>query len=592
MYIAVVPNRSSPPAILLRESFREQGKVKNRTLANLSAWSSDRVEALRQVLRGRLGPPAPRAGTALEIVRSWPHGHVAAVLGSVRRLDLERLLASTPSPPRALVVAMLVQRLLAPGSKLATARGLAEATRTSTLSAALKLPVVDEDDLYAALDWLLARQGAIEQALARRHLQAGQLVLYDVTSTYFEGRRCPLAKRGHSRDGKRDTLQIVFGVLTTAGGCRGAAGVLTNAAGCPVAVEVFDGNTGDPKTLTAVLTKVRQRFGLERLILVGDRGMLTAARIREELAGVEGLEWITALRAPAIQALVHSGALQLSLFDQQDLAEITHPDYPGERLIVCKNPLLAADRARKRQELLAATERDLALIALATQRAKRPLRGPAAMGLRVGKVLGRYKVGKHFTIEISARTFRYQRDEAAIAAEAALDGLYVIRTNVPARRLLAPETVRSYKRLAEVERAFRSLKTVDLHVRPIHHRTADRVRAHVFLCLLAYYVEWHMRQALKPLLFDDEDKAAAEALRSSIVAPAQRSPRAKAKAATKRTEDGLPVHSFQTLLADLATLTKNQVRLLGADGASLDILATPTPLQQRAFELLGVSAQL
>ena len=580
MYIAVVPNRSSPPAILLRESFREQGKVKNRTLANLSGWSSDRVEALRHVLRGRpLARPAPRAGAGLEIVRSWPHGHVAAVLGSVRRLDLERLLARAPSTPRALVVAMLVHRLLAPGSKLATARGLAEATRTSTLSLALKLPKVDEDDLYAALDWLLARQGAIEQALARRHLQAGQLVLYDVTSTYFEGRRCPLAKRGHSRDGKRDTLQIVFGVLT-------------NAAGCPVAVEVFDGNTGDPKTLTAVLTKVRQRFGLERLILVGDRGMLTAARIREELAGVEGLAWITALRAPAIQALVHSGALQLSLFDQQDLAEITHPDYPGERLIVCKNPLLAADRARKRQELLAATERDLASIATAIPRAKRPLRGSAAIGLRVGKVLGRYKVGKHFTIAITDRALRYERDAAAITAEAALDGLYVIRTNVPVGGMPASETVRAYKRLAEVERTFRSLKTVDLHVRPIHHRTADRVRAHVFLCLLAYYVEWHMRQALKPLLFDDDDKAAAEALRASIVAPAQRSPRAKAKAATKRTEDGLPVHSFQTLLADLATLTQNQVRPLGPDGVTLDVLTMPTPLQQRAFDLLGVSARV
>ncbi|MGH8700250.1 MAG: IS1634 family transposase [Burkholderiales bacterium] len=580
MYIAVVPNRSSPPAILLRESFREGGQVKNRTLANLSTWSSERIEALRHVLRGRpLGPPAARAGAGLAIERSWPHGHVAAVLGSVRRLDLERLLARAPSTPRALVVAMLVHRLLAPGSKLATARGLAEATRTSTLSPALKLPKVDEDDLYAALDWLLARQGAIEQALARRHLLAGQLVLYDVTSTYFEGRRCPLAKRGHSRDGKRDTLQIVFGVLT-------------NAAGCPVAVEVFDGNTGDPKTLTAVLTKVRQRFGLERLILVGDRGMLTAARIREELAGVAGLAWITALRAPAIQALVHSGTLQLSLFDQQDLAEITHPDYPGERLIVCKNPLLAADRARTRQELLAATERDLAGIATAIQRGKRPLRGAAAIGLRVGKVLGRYKVGKHFTIAITDRTLHSQRDAAGIAAEAALDGLYVIRTNVPADGWPAPETVRAYKRLAAVERTFRSLKTVDLHVRPIHHRTADRVRAHVFLCLLAYYVEWHMRQALKPLLFDDDDHAAGEALRASVVAPAQRSPRAKAKAATKRTQDGWPVHSFQTLLADLATLTQNQVRPLGADGATLDILTTPTPLQQRAFELLGVSARV
>ena len=332
---------------------------------------------------------------------------------------------------------MIVQRLLAPGSKLATARGFAEATRTNTLSPTSKLPAVDEDDLYAALDWLLPRQGAIEQALARRHSQAGQLVLYDVTSTYFEGRRCPLAKLGHSRDGKRDKLQIVFGVLT-------------NGDGCPVAVEVFDGNTGDPKTVTAALTKVRQRFGLERLILVGDRGMLTAARIREELAGVAGLEWITALRAPAIQALVHSGALQLSLFDQQDLAEITHPDYPGERLIVCKNPLLAADRARKRQELLAATERDLAVIAAATQRAKRPLRGQAQIGLRVGKVLGRYKVGKHFTIEITDRALRYPRDAAAIAAEAALHGLYVIRTNVAVARLPATETVRSYVDLQKV----------------------------------------------------------------------------------------------------------------------------------------------
>ena len=360
-----------------------------------------------------------------------------------------------------------------------------------------------------------------------------------------------------------------------------------------MAVEVFDGNTGDPKTVTAALTKVRQRFGLERLILVGDRGMLTAARIREELAGVAGLEWITALRAPAIQALVHSGALQLSLFDQQDLAEITHPDYPGERLIVCKNPLLAADRARKRQELLAATERDLAVIAAATQRAKRPLRGPAAIGLRVGKVLGRYKVGKHFTIDDHrprvALPARRGRDRRRSRARRAVCDSHECGRGAAGRRR---RRCASYKRLAEIERAFRSLKTVDLHVRPIHHRKADRVRAHVFLCLLAYYVEWHMRQALKPLLVRRRRPAAAEAARASIVAPAQRSPRAKAKAATKRTADGLPVHSFQTLLADLATLTQNQVRPLGADGATLDILTTPTPLQQRAFELLGVSARL
>jgi hypothetical protein len=405
------------------------------------------------------------------------------------------------------------------------------------------------------------------------------LVLYDVSSTYFEGRSCPLATLGHSRDGKPDRPQIVFGLLT-------------NAEGCPVAVEVFAGNTSDPKTLGSQIAKVRERFGLQRIVLVGDRGMITQARIDNDLAGVEGLDWISALRAPAIAGLVESGALQLSLFDRRDLAEISSLEFPRERLIVCKNPLLAEERSRKRLELLAATEQALARIAAATQRATRALRGQDQIALRVGKVLGRYKMGKHFTLSISDTAFTYARDEAAIQREAALDGFYIIRTSVEASRLSAEETVRSYKRLAQVERAFRSLKTVDLHIRPIHHRRAERVRAHVFLCMLAYYVEWHMRERLKPLLFDDEDHADAQTSRPSVVAPAQRSPRAAAKAAAKRTQEGLPVHSFRTLLEDLATLTKNRIRPKLNGAPSFDMLTTPTPLQQRAFSLLGTSPPL
>jgi len=426
------------------------------------------------------------------------------------------------------------------------------------------------------MDWLLARQARVEQALARRHLTDGSLVLYDVTSTYFEGRKCPLAKFGHPREGRRDKLQIVFGLLT-------------NAEGCPVAVEVFEGNTSDPKTVPAQIKKIRERFGIARVVLVGDRGMLTDARLREDLRPIEGLDWITALRAPAIQALAAGGTLQLSLFDQQDLAEITHPDYPGERLIVCKNPLLAEERARKRGELLEATERDLAQIAAATQRATRPLRGQTRIALRVGKVLGRRKMGKHFTLEITDTSFRAARNEAAIAREAALDGVYVLRTSVAADRLPTAEAVRSYKRLAAIERAFRSLKTVDLKVRPIHHRKADRVRAHVFLCMLAYYVEWHMRRALAPMLFDDDDPAAGEAARRSVVAPAQRSPRAKAKALTKRTDEGAPVHSFQSLLRHLRTIVKDRMRLKSDAAIEFDKITTPTPLQLRALDLLGVS---
>jgi hypothetical protein len=561
---------------LLRRTYRQDGKVKHETLGNLSRLPAATIALIRRAVRGdALVPP----DDAFDVIRSRPHGHVAAVVGTARKVGLPALLAATRSRERDLVEALIAARLLDPCSKLATARALGAATEESSLGARLGVVDADEDALYEAMDWLLARQGRVEQALARRHLTDGGLILYDVTSTYFEGRKCPLAKFGHPRDGKRDKLQIVFGLLT-------------NGEGCPVAVEVFEGNTGDPKTLPAQIKKIREQFAIARVVLVGDRGMLTDARLREDVRPIEGLDWITALRAPAIQALAAGGALQLSLFDQQDLAEITHPDYPGERLIVCKNPLLAEERARKRAALLEATARELATIAAATARAKRPLRGQARIALRVGKVLGRRKVGKHFTLEITDTSFRAARDEAAIAGEAALDGIYVLRTSVGADRLAPTEAVRSYKRLAAVERAFRSLKTVDLKVRPIHHRTADRVRAHVFLCLLAYYVEWHMRRALAPMLFDDDDPAAGEAARRSVVAPAQRSPRAKAKALTKRTEEGEPVHSFQSLLRHLRTIVKDRIRLKSDAAIEFDKITTPTPLQQRALDLLGVSLTL
>jgi transposase len=572
MYVESVPNRKSPPAILLRECFRKGGKVVKRTLANLSAWPATQIDSLRRVLKGEsLVSPSD----AFQIQRSAPHGHVAAALGTLRRLGLEPILSRTPCPERDHVVAMTVARILEPDSKLATARGLHPETATSSLAAVLGLvATIDETQLYHALDWLLERQQKIEKALARRHLTEGSLILYDVTSTYFEGRCCPLACFGHSRDERRGNLQIVFGLMT-------------NSQGCPVAVEVFDGNTADPKTVAPQVEKLRQRFRLKQVVLVGDRGMLTSARIREDLKPQEGLQWISALKSVQIQKLVEGGALQLSLFDERDLAEIQHPSFPGERLIACRNPLLAEERSRKRKELLEATQKQLNKIVVATQRKRKPLRGRKEIGLAVGKILGRFKMGKHFRLTIEEEGFRWERKEDKIEREAALDGIYVIRTSVPAETLSSEKVVAQYKGLSEVERAFRSLKSVDLKIRPIRHHLANRVRAHVFLCMLAYYVEWHMRQALAPMLFDEDDPPAAEARRKNIVSPAERSPRAKNKDARKRTDEGLPVHSFQTLLKDLATLTLNQVRI---GDQTMPMAATPTPVQQRALDLLKVSA--
>jgi hypothetical protein len=573
MYIEIVPNRNSPPALLLREGWREGKKVRKRTLANLTKWPAGLVEGLRLLLGG--GTAVPKFDEAFEVVRSRPHGHVAAVLGTLRRVALERLIAPQPSPQRSLVVAMVVARILDPRSKLATARGLGEETRWSTLGELLEAPSADEEALYAAMDWLVPRQPEIEAKLAKRHLEEGALVLYDVSSTYLEGHTCPLAHWGHSRDGKRDKLQIVFGLLC-------------NREGCPVAVEVFKGNTGDPMTLASQLHKLKERFGLSRVVLVGDRGMITEARIREELKPVQGLDWVTALRAPTICQLVEAGEIQLSLFDERDRAEIQSSEYPDERLIVCRNPFLAEERAQKREALLQATERELDKIVAATGRTKPRLKGQDRIGLRVGKVLNRFKVGKHFILTITEESFSYQRDAVRIAEEAALDGIYVIRTSVSKEELDTEEIVRAYKDLTGVERAFRSYKTVDLKVRPIYHYLANRVRAHVFLCMLAYYIEWHMRKALAPLLFDDHDKASGQALRGSVVAPAEPSPKAQRKAQTKRTEEGLPVHSFQTLLADLATIIKNRIQPKIPGVEAFDQVTRPTPLQQQALDLLRV----
>jgi transposase len=558
---------------LLRRSYREGDKVKNETVGNLSHLPEEIIELIRRALRGESFVPADEA---FQIVRSRPHGHVAAVLGTLEKLGVDHLIASRRSVERDRCVAMITGRVLAPGSKLAMARQLSSENSTSTLGEELELGEVEAEELYAAMDWLLKRQPKIEQALAKRHLTNGTLVLYDVSSSYLEGRHCPLGRIGHSRDGKKGTLQIVYGLLC-------------NAQGCPVAVEVYEGNTGDPTTLADQIEKVRVRFGLERVVFVGDRGLLTSARINEELRPVAGLDWISALRTEQIRTLASdSGPLQLSLFETTDLAEIRHPDFPGERLIACLNPLLKAERARKREDLLQATERDLDKIVAATQREKRALRGQDQIGLKVGRVLNRFKVGKHFELTITDTAFSYRRKQAAIKAEAHLDGIYVLRTSVPKAVLSANDTVRAYKGLAAVERAFRCLKTVDLHIRPIYHRLEDRVRAHVFLCMLAYYVEWHMRQALASLLFAEDDPEDAKQRRGSPVQPAIPSENAKHKATTKRTRDGQPVHHFRGLLDHLATLTRNTVQPQG-DLPTFDQLTVPTALQRRVFELLKVN---
>ena len=576
MYIEPVKNRDSPPCILLRESYREQGKVRKRTLANLTKWPISIVENFRKLLKG--GTVVDDLENSFDVIRSLPHGHVYAVLSFLKKLGLHRILDWKASKNRDLVVAMIVARILSPSSKLATSRGFKKQTAFSTLYEECHLVEVNENHLYEAMDWLLTRQKSIENALAKKHLKNGTFVLYDLTASYFEGRMCPLAKRGHPRDKKKGKLQVEYGLLC-------------DFEGRPISVEIFSGNTADPKTVTNQIDKLQNRFGLSRVVIVGDRGMLTEARLREEFRGKEGLDWITALRAPAIKKLVEEKMIQPSLFDEIDLAEISSPDYPGERLMACRNPLLMEERRRKRNDLLQATEKELDKVVKAVKRKQKPLRGKAMIGLRVGKIINKHKMEKHFESKITYASFSYERKINNIKEEEALDGFYVVRTSVSKETLSAEKTVEAYKRLTVVERAFRCLKTVDLKVRPIYHWTEDRVRAHIFLCMLAYYVEWHMRVLLAPILFDDHDKEAAKQLQTSVVAPAQRSFSAKKKESTKHTEDGLPIHSFQTLLEDLATIVKDWCRPKISNAPVFNKITLLSPVQRKAFQLLGLSKQ-
>ena len=557
-------------SVLLRRTFRENGKVKHETLGNLSDLPADVIEFIRKRLAGELEEGAP-SGT-FEVVRSLPHGNVAAVLQTIRNIGLDQLIASRSCRERDLILALIVARLVSPGSKLSACVGLGSETAQSTLCEELRLGKVDVHELYAAMDWLLERQTRIEGKLARKHLTGGLLVLFDVSSSYYTGRKSTLVRHGYSRDHRSDRPQIVYGLLC-------------DPEGRPIAVEVFPGNTADPRAFTKIVERVRKRFGIERVVFVGDRGMITSARIREDLRDVDGLDWISALRSEGIRKLVDAKLIQRSLFDERDLAEIVSEDFPGERLIVCRNPILADERARKREELLQATERKLEPIRRATLRKTNPLRDKKNIALRVGKVIGQYKMEKHFELTITDDSFTYTRREENIAAEAMLDGLYVVRTNVVAEVMDADRVVQTYKTLSRVERAFRSMKTVDLQLRPIYHHKDDRIRAHVFVCMLAYYVEWHMRERLREVLFDDCDREAAQAMRSSAVAPSMRSETAKRKDATRRTATGYPVQSFQDLLKDMATITRNRIRI-AEYGAEYNKLTTPTDHQRHVLGLL------
>jgi len=562
MHIDIVPNRNSRPAYLLRESYRDGKKVRKRTLANLSSLSDQQLMAIRAILKGQ---PLYPAEALFEVVRSRPHGHVEAVNVAMSRLGLPSLLAATASRERARVLAMVAARILAPHTKLATTRWW----HTTTLAEDFSLADANEDDLYAAMDWLLERQSAIEKRLAARHLHAGGLVLYDLSSSYFEGSTCPLARLGHNRDGKKGKLQVNYGLLT-------------DPRGCPVAVSVHEGNTADAKTLLPQVQRLREELGVGEFVIVGDRGMLShksIAALREH----DGIGWLTALKSASIRALLEQGAVQLDLFDERNLFELAHPDYPGERLVACRNPELAKLRGHKREALLQATESNLEKVRASVGAGR--LRGQDKIGVRVGKVLNQYKVAKHFELEITPDTFSFRRNTESIAAEAALDGLYIIRTSLPAAQADDAQCVRYYKLLAEVERGFRSLKTIDLHVRPIHHRLGERVRAHIFLCMLAYYVEWHLRAAWRELLFADEDQGA-KTTRDPVV-PARRSAAAERKASTRTLADGTAVHSFQTLLAELSTIVRNTSRPPGADAdaPTFELTTVATAEQQRALDL-------
>ena len=548
---------------LLRRSYREGGSVKNETLGNLSHLPDDLVEIVRRALQGETFVPL---GQAFEVLRSPAHGHAQAVTTAMQRLGFASLIASKPCRERDLVLTMVAARILAPHTKLATTRWW----HTTTLAEDFDVADANEDHLYAAMDWLLQRQNTIQKKLAARHLSAGGLVLYDLSSSYFEGTTCPLAQRGYNRDGKRGVLQVNYGLLT-------------DARGRPVAVSVHEGNTSDSRTFMPEVQRLRQDFGIEQMVMVGDRGMIGQKAI-DQMRDTDGIGWITALKSASIRVLIEQGQLQLGLFDERNLLELISPDYPGERLVACRNSELAKLRAHKREALLAATEIKLAKIKTRVEAAK--LAGQDKIGVKVGRIVNQYKVAKHFELDIGEHALSFQRKHDSIAAEAALDGIYIIRTSVPVAQMDAPDCVRNYKSLANVERAFRSLKTIDLKVRPIHHRLADRVRAHIFLCMLAYYVEWHMREAWRELMFADPDQQA-KATRDPV-APAKRSKAALAKIASHTLEDGTPVHSFCTLLTELASIVRNTCRTphAGTDAPTFDVVTSPNPTQKRALELI------
>ena len=563
MHIDIVPNRNSPPAVLLRESYRDGTKVKKRTLANLSSLSPSQIEAMRAVLRGEELRPISQA---FEVVQSRSHGAVQAVSVAMERLGIASLISSKPCRERDLVLAMIAARILAPHTKLAMTRWW----HTSTLAETFDVARYDEQAVYDAMDWLLDRQSKVEKKLARRHLESGSLVLYDVSSSYFEGSTCPLAKLGYNRDGKAGKLQVNYGLLT-------------DARGCPVAISVHEGNTADSDTLLPEVKRLREDFGIERVVLIGDRGMVSQKAI-DELSESEGIGWITALKSTSIRSLLEQGCIQFGLFDERNLVELTHPDYPGERLVACRNPELAKMRAHKREELLAATEASLDKVRARVEAGR--LAGQANIGVAVGRVINQYKVAKHFELDIQQRSFSFRRNVENIAAEIALDGIYVIRTSLPETTLDAADCVRKYKSLANVERAFRSIKTVDLKIRPIHHRLEERVRAHIFLCMLAYYVEWYMRECWRELMFADTEQELKET--RDPVAPARRSDAAETKAQNHVLDDGTPAHSFATLMAELSTLVRNTCRTPNAteDAPTFELLTKPNPLQTRALALL------
>jgi transposase len=564
MYIATIPNRGSKPTIIIREGYRENGKVKNRTIANITSWPKEKIEALRLVLKNKKVAPVDQL---FEKLSSKHHGHVDAVLKTVKKLGLEKVISAKPCPERDIIVAVIVARICKPESKLAMTRWWND----TTLPELLDLEGVDEDDIYKAMDWLLDRQERIEKKLAKRHLADGDMVLYDLTSSYFEGETCPLARMGKSRDRKRNTLQVNYGLVSSK-------------EGCPVSVSVYEGNTGDPTTLMEQAQKVRDDFGVGEMVLVGDRGMITQKQI-DELREADGFGWVSALKTGGIRKLVEGGALQLDLFDERDLFEFAHPDYPGERLVACRNPALARKREHKRESMLEATQRELEKVCAMVERGR--LKGRDEIGVRVGKVIDKYKMAKHVVLHIEDDRFDYEFDEGSIGSEAALDGIYVIRTSVPEERMDAAEAVRSYKNLTNVERAFKSLKSIDLMVRPIRHRTEDRVRSHIFLGMLTYYVQRYMMEALRPLLFADEDQEAKKT--RDPVKPAKRSAKALEKIQSKKLDDGTAAHSFKTLLHHMSTITRDccAQKIPGADESTFSVDTRPNAKQQRVYELLA-----